>query len=291
MSRLDAGQPLKTLSQDLSVSLTRPWILLFREPIVLLASIYVSIVYGTLYMFFAGFPVVFQVARGWSQGAAGLPFIGVGIGVCLAALAAGVDNNRYVRLCTAAEAEGYSVGPEARLSMAMVGSIVLPVGLFLFAWTTYPSVHWIVPIIGAMFFSCGLVMVFISLMSYLVDSCTFSSLLCDPLPHAPAHPCTDVVYAASVLAANSMLRSLFGAAFPLFTTQMYENLGNQWASSIPAFMVLACLPFPFLFHNYGAEIRSKCKYASEAAKVLEMIRHRHVVMIGSEPNGLEQEAE
>ncbi|KAF4614327.1 hypothetical protein G7Y89_g15410 [Cudoniella acicularis] len=271
VSRLDAGQPPKTLSQELSVSFTRPWILLFREPIVLLASLYISIVYGTLYMFFAGFPIVFQVARGWSQGTAGLPFVGVAIGVCLATLAAGVDNKRYVRLCAAAEAEGCAVEPEARLGTAMAGSIVLPIGLFLFAWTTYPSVHWIVPIIGAMFFSCGLVMVFISLMSYLVDS--------------------YVVYAASVLAANSVLRSLFGTAFPLFTTRMYENLGNQWASSIPAFLVLGCLPFPFLFHKYGPQIRSKCKYASEAAKVLEMMRRRHVVVIGGEPNGPEKEAE
>jgi MFS family permease len=173
MTRLDAEQPLKTLSQELSVAFTRPWSLLFFEPIVLLTSLYISIVYGTLYMFFAGFPIVFQGARGWSQGTAGLPFAGVAIGVCLATLAAGVHNKRYVRLNAAAEAERRAVEPEARLGTAMVGSIVLPIGLFLFAWTTYPSVPWIVPIIGAMFFGCGFVLIFISLMSYLVDSCTF----------------------------------------------------------------------------------------------------------------------
>lgn len=188
VSRLEAGKPPKRLSQELSVSFTRPWILLFREPIVLLTSLYISIVYGTLYMFFTGFPIVFQVTRGWNQGIAGLPFVGVAIGVCLATLAAGVDNKRYVRLCAAAEAEGRAVEPEARLSTAMAGSIILPVGLFLFAWTTYPSVPWIVPIIGAMFFSCGLVMVFISLMSYLVDSCTFRSLLRDSLQQCTCSP-------------------------------------------------------------------------------------------------------
>lgn len=123
-------------------------------------------------MFFAGFPIVFQVTRGWSQGTAGLPFVGVALGVCLATLAAGVDNKRYVRLCAVAQAEGRAVEPEARLRTAMVGSIVLPIGLFLFAWTTYPSVPWIVPIIGGVLFACGFVMVFISLLSYLVDSCT-----------------------------------------------------------------------------------------------------------------------
>ncbi len=101
----------------------------------------------------------------------------------------------------------------------------------------------------------------------------------------------DVVYAASVLAANSLLRSLFGAAFPLFTTRMYENLGNQWASSIPAFLALGCLPFPFLFYRYGPQIRSRCKYAAEAAKLLEMMRRRHVAVIGeATPGEPEKEA-
>jgi hypothetical protein len=98
-----------------------------------------------------------------------------------------------------------------------------------------------------------------------------------------AYLCIDVVYAASVLAANSMLRSLFGAAFPLFTTQMYEKLGDQWASSIPAFLVLGCVPFPFLFYKHGSQIRAKCKYASEAAKMLEMMSHRQGVTIENEP--------
>jgi len=113
-------------------------------------------------------------------------------------------------------------------------------------------------------------------------------ILCN---NAHAHLYIDVVYAASVLAANSVLRSLFGTAFPLFTTQMYKNLGNQWASAIPAFLVLGCIPFPFLFYKYGRRIRSKCRYASEAAKMLELMQRRHVVVSGGEPNGPGKEAE
>lgn len=53
---------------------------------------------------------------------------------------------------------------------------------------------------------------------------------------------------------------------------MYQNLGIHWASSIPAFLALACVPFPFLFYKYGKGIRLRCKYAAEAAKVLEQFR-------------------
>lgn len=184
VSRPDVGRSPKTLTQELAIALSRPWMLLFREPIVLLTSLYMSIVYGTLYMFFAAIPIVFTGSRGWSQGKAGLPFVGVAIGVCLATVLAGVDNKRYTRLCATLKAKGEVIQPEARLSTAMVGSVILPVGLFLFAWTTYPSIHWIAPVIGALLFACGLVLVFISQMSYLIDSCT-SYLFSNSSPTSP----------------------------------------------------------------------------------------------------------
>ena len=136
----------------------------------------------------------------------------------------------------------------------MIGSVCIPIGLFIFAWTNYPSIHWIVSIIFTAPFGFGMVLVFLSIMNYLIDSYT--------------------IYAASVLAANSVLRSTFGAIFPLFTTYMYDNLGIHWASTIPAFLALACVPFPFLFYKYGPVIRKKCRYAREAAEVMAKIKQR-----------------
>ena len=49
---------------------------------------------------------------------------------------------------------------------------------------------------------------------------------------------------------------------------MYDNLGIHWASSIPAFLALACVPFPFLFYKYGHAIRLRCKFAAESARIL-----------------------
>lgn len=53
---------------------------------------------------------------------------------------------------------------------------------------------------------------------------------------------------------------------------MYNSLGIHWASSIPAFLALACVPFPFLFYKYGELIRMKCKYAAQAAEALDEMR-------------------
>lgn len=76
------------------------------------------------------------------------------------------------------------------------------------------------------------------------------------------------------MAANSVLR--FGAAFPLFTIDMCENLGLQWAGSIPGFLAFACIPFPLILYKYGARIRMKSNFAAEAAHVLDaMMKQRH----------------
>lgn len=82
------------------------------------------------------------------------------------------------------------------------------------------------------------------------------------------------IYAASVLAANSVLRSIFGAVFPLFTTYMYDNLGIHWASTIPTLIALTCVPFPFLIYRYGPDVRKQCKFAREAAAVMAKIKQR-----------------
>jgi hypothetical protein len=205
-----------------------------------------AIIYGTLYMLFGAFPIVYQQVRGWSEGIGGCAFLGVLVGMLLAVAYMIPENTRYNK--KAKMSEGGRAPPEARLPPSMIGSIAIPIGMFWFAWTNYPSIHWIVSIMAGAPFGFGMVLVFLSIMNYLVDAYT--------------------IYAASVLAANSVLRSIFGAAFPLFTTQMYKNLGIHWASSIPAFLALACVPFPFLFYHFGSRIRKKCKYAAEAEQIM-----------------------
>ena len=246
--------PRPSVTQTFKTALSRPWVLLLREPIVLLLSVYMAIIYGTLYMMFAAYPIVYQQQRGWSEGIGGLAFLGVAVGMIIAVIYTIPDNNRYLRAATKATANGAKNGapPEARLPPAMIGSVCLPVGLFWFAWTNAPSIHWIVSIIATAPFGFGMVLVFLSIMNYLIDSYT--------------------IYAASTLAANTVLRSIFGAVFPLFTTYMYDGLGIHWASSIPAFLALACVPFPFLFFKYGPAIRRRCKFAKEAEEAMNMIR-------------------
>ncbi|KAK5673908.1 hypothetical protein LTS12_029664 [Elasticomyces elasticus] len=64
-------------------------------------------------------------------------------------------------------------------------------------------------------------------------------------------------FAASAFAANMMLRSLVGACFPLFTTQMFGNLGVQWASTLLGCIAAIMIPIPIIFRIYGKTLREK----------------------------------
>lgn len=67
-------------------------------------------------------------------------------------------------------------------------------------------------------------------------------------------------YSNSAIAVNTIIRSLFGAAFPLFGRQMYEGLGVDWGTSLLAFLTVAFAPVPILFYMYGAAIRKRSKF-------------------------------
>lgn len=62
------------------------------------------------------------------------------------------------------------------------------------------------------------------------------------------------------MAANGIARYTMGAAFPLFTLQMYERLTIPWATSLLAFISLAMIPIPWVFFYFGPRIRSKSGY-------------------------------
>ena len=206
VSKLESGKEEVKASATLIKAIARPWMILFFEAIVLLLSIYSAIgqtpwrlakkvfadhrtVYGITFLIFTAFPIVFEQGRHWSQGVSGLSYVGVLVGQILSMFFyVFLEVNYQKKIATD---PGKAI-PEGRLQPAMIGALFLPIGLFWFAWSTYPQVHWIVSILGGAFFGFGQVLLYISLINYVVDAYT--------------------VYAASALAANAILRGLFATA-------------------------------------------------------------------------------
>jgi ABC-type transport system involved in cytochrome bd biosynthesis fused ATPase/permease subunit len=70
---------------------------------------------------------------------------------------------------------------------------------------------------------------------------------------------------ASASAANSFLRYVAGAAFPLFTVQMFEWLGTGWAASLLGFISFLLIPVPWVFYKYGQSLRARSNFETSKA--------------------------
>ncbi|KAL7786494.1 major facilitator superfamily transporter [Trichoderma afarasin] len=245
------GQPIPPppplrmrLKLFMTVALFRPLLMLVIEPITTLFCLYSALEFATLFSFFAAIPYVFQEVYHFSMEEVGLVFISIIIGCVLGAITL-ILCNKYFYLPQVAKYPPHQVPPEHRLYAAMIGSIGLPLGLFWFGWTSKSDISWASPAVAIIPFTWGNLCLFTGSLQYLID--TYQGMTI-----------------ASAVSANSLARYVLSGAFPLFTTQMYRNLGIGWASSLLGFFAVALLPVPWIFFKFGKLIRLKSRY--EASK-------------------------
>ncbi|CAH0024439.1 unnamed protein product [Clonostachys rhizophaga] len=217
-----SSQPLSVRLREFAlVAVIRPVRMLVLEPIVTFICLYVALGFGTLFSFFAAVPYTFASVYRFDVEQCGLVFLSVVMKV-----------NQF---------PPNKVPPEHRLYAAMVGSLVLPIGLFWFGWSARAGVSWASPAAAISFFAWGNISIFITTFQYKTDTYTGNVI-------------------ASAASANSLARYGFAAAFPLFTVQMYQKLGIPWASSLLGFFSLVLLPVPWVLFKYGPRIRAKSQY-------------------------------
>ena len=219
--------------------LLRPWKMMLLEPILVLITLYMALIYGMIYLFFEAYPIAFQEQRGWNLGVGALPFLGITIGVIFGvAIITYTSQTRYKRKMM--ENGGKPV-PEERLVPMIVGAFLLPIGLFWFAWTSNPNISWVPQVIAGVPIGAGVMLIFLQGLSYIID--------------------VYLMYANSAIAANTFVRSLAGGGFPMFATAMYHTLGVPWATSLLGFLCVAFIPAPICFFIFGKRIRALSKFA------------------------------
>lgn len=149
----------KSVIRAIGVSLMRPFQLLVFEAMVLSLCIFSALLLGILYLFFGAFPLVFGTLHNFNLWQIGLSFMGLFVGMILAAWADFGYHHLRVRRWKAEKAHGieHKAEPEDQLPTAIVGAFLVTGGLFIFGWTSFRHVHWIGPIIGSGVFGAGFV--------------------------------------------------------------------------------------------------------------------------------------
>ncbi|OAK98993.1 MFS general substrate transporter [Phaeosphaeriaceae sp. SRC1lsM3a] len=231
----DKDVPARTPTQILQHGITRPLKMLTRSPIVLLCSLYMSFLFGLLFLLFTTITPVFIQTYGWAPEMTGLAYLGIGIGNFIGiGFVAKTSDATIVRL---AKKNKGVYEPEMRLPLCVFFGLLIPISFFWYGWTSYNKVHWIVPIISLVPFGFGLMGIFAPLQTYMID--------CFPQ------------FAASAIAGMTALRCLFGAMLPLAGPKMYESLGLGWGNSMLGFLAIAFIPVPLMLYRYGKVIREK----------------------------------
>ncbi|OKL58891.1 putative transporter [Talaromyces atroroseus] len=223
----------------ISKNFSRPIRILVSEPIVLLLTIYMSFIYGLLYLFMTAYPIVFQEIHGFNKGVGGLPYFGMVVGELFAGIFIISQQPSYNRKLAA---NNNIPVPEWRLPPAIVGGVAFSAGLFWFFWTGYKaSIPWIAPTLSGLFTGFGLLTIFLQCLNYIIDA--------------------YLLFAASAVAANTLLRSLAGAVFPLFATYMFDGMGVNWAGTLLGCVAAVLVPIPIIFYFQGPKIRARSKFA------------------------------
>ncbi|GME22602.1 mfs multidrug transporter [Neofusicoccum parvum] len=250
-ARLAGRQPADSPSPkiDYYTTLTRPWVMLFTEPILFLLSLYMAFCYGILYLDFTAYPIVFSTTRGWPPSLSGLSFLGIGLGMALSTACSPLINRVHTHYAAklSSPLSPTSSPPEARLPHLIPLAPLIPGALFWFARTAAPPRHWAQPVAAGVPFGAGVAALFLAVAAYLTD-------------------CYGRRYAASALAAAAVLRSLFGAAFPLFGPAVYGALGVEWAGCVLGFVALGLAPLPWVFYVWGPWLRARSRFYLRAVE-------------------------
>lgn len=210
--------------------------MLFLSPIIFGVSLLTAIAYGTLYLLFTTVSEVFRTRYGIVTNV-GLVYLGFGSGQIVGLFVFGLLSDVIVKRLAA---KGGEMKPEYRLPLMIPCSAIIPIGLLVYGWTAQFRVFWFVPIIGTFLIGFGMITVFSSVSTYLVD----------------AFP----VYAASATAANTVLRSVGGALLPLAGPKMYEALDQGWGNTLLAGISLGMIGMIVMSYKYGERLRTKVEY-------------------------------
>ncbi|KAL3479605.1 MFS general substrate transporter [Aspergillus californicus] len=204
-----------------------------QEPILIVITLYLTLVYGSLYLSYQMFPYAFQ-NRGWSAPMASLPFISVILGVLCAW---GIVSVHTIFWYWPKIKQGNTT-PEDRLPPMILGGCMLVPSLLWFGWAMRS--HWVAQVISCFFVGCSLQLIFISGIVYIVD--------------------VYVPNANSAISIHVAVRSLVSATFPLWGSKLYGSLGVEWTSTLLAALGVVLMPSPIAFYFWGSKIRSWSRF-------------------------------
>jgi DHA1 family multidrug resistance protein-like MFS transporter len=229
-----------SLSEITYNALLIPWQINVLDPAVAFSTFYIAFLYMIYYLFFESFPLVYVDIYKFNLGESLLPFLS--ILVALAIVLPLYLLHFYLTVEKPFAIRGFGA-PERRLIPGLFATYLGPTGLFIFAFTSRESIHWIVPTIGVSLSIGGTFVVFQSIFMYL--------------------PFTYPQYSASLFAPNDFARSTLAAAAILFSRYMFLRLGIDGGVGLLGGLTVLYITSIYILFWYGDKLRARSRFASK----------------------------
>lgn len=228
--------PIQVVMKALRDAVVRPVQITLLDPAVTVANLYTAFMYGTYYTFFDAIPKVYPERYGFTVGQLGPVFL------CIfaACVIGGSAYSLYVHQTSKPGRRNHTTIHEDCLRPALLASILPPIGLFIFGWTSNGNIHWIVSILGVTIYATGIFIVLQCLGVYL--------------------PRIYPEYSASLFAANDLCRSLVATAAIHVGVPLYSKLGIGPGVSVLGAMSVLGIPGMWFIYWKGPVLRAKSRF-------------------------------
>ena len=219
-------------------ALIKPLEITIKDPAIAFVNMYTALVYGIYYSFFEVFPLVYPVYYHFSLGIIGVVFTCILVSCTIGVAIYCAYLNWY--LIPDIMKNGLRA-QEHRLVPALIAAFGPPIGLFMFAWTANPTIHWIVPTIGITIYGATV---------FVVMQCIFVYV-----------PLSYPQYAASLFAGNDFFRSALACGSILFARPLFINVGIHKGVTLLAGLSTMGVIGMFVLYFQGAKLRARSKFA------------------------------
>ncbi|KAL7621678.1 hypothetical protein AAE478_009005 [Parahypoxylon ruwenzoriense] len=230
----------------------RPFRMLMKDLIVLVLSLLSGFSDALIFMQIQSFGRVFRLWN-FSNTQVGLAFISIGIAYAIGYLIyiPVIRRNRMLREKNpASEYAQY----ESRLWWLLFTAPCLPIGLLIFAWTSTPTVHWILPMVGCLFIGIANYTIYMTTIDYMVAS--YGS------------------FSASATGGNGFARDFLAGiltwcAAPYYNAFTSDN-GLQVANTVLAIISLALVAATFAIYFKGPYLRKNSPFAQSLKSGIDL---------------------
>lgn len=224
----------------------RPFQVTATEPILILLTLWLTLVWVIMFTFLSGYKYIFGRKghiHNKSQGITGLCFAAMAVGLLLSSATVPLISLKLRRDQHKARQQGHDgLLPESRLWYGLVSAPAVPVALFWMAWTDSRTISIWSPLAASVLLGYGLLGMFTSSYEYII--------------HAYGS------FSGPALSFNTFTRYVVAGIMVEVAPTMWRNPGVPFTLTTLGCISAVLVPVPYVFFYYGSRIRARSQYAS-----------------------------